>query len=63
MVKFLNVTGIKKKFTALYHPSGNGVVERINRVIKGIIQLTNKGNKNCNVELRNMLWAFRTTPH
>lgn len=35
--------GIEQKFSALYHPRGNAVVERVNWMIKGIIQLANKG--------------------
>lgn len=40
--KFMDATGIKQRFTALYYPRGNSVVERVNRVINGALQLACK---------------------
>ncbi|KAJ1127262.1 hypothetical protein NDU88_005665 [Pleurodeles waltl] len=41
----------------------NGLVERFNRVIKENMQLAKAGGLNCKDELRNVLWAVRTTPN
>lgn len=54
--------GISHKTTSLYHPAGNGAVERFNWVIKGIVQLANHNNLSWRKELIHNLWAICVTP-
>ena len=57
--EFIKRYNIQHFTTALYFPEGNGSVERFNRVIKGIIKLSNSNNLNCEKELLNMVCAYR----
>lgn len=60
--QFVMENAISHKTTSLYHPAGNGAVERFNRFIKGIVQLTNHNNLSWRKELVHNLWAFHVTP-
>lgn len=60
---FLSLVDVKHTKTSLYHPRSNGLVERFNRVLKDNIQLSKASNLNCKQELKNLLWAVRTTPN
>ncbi|KAJ1199468.1 hypothetical protein NDU88_003302 [Pleurodeles waltl] len=60
---FLRLLGIKHVKTSLYHSRSNGLVERLNRVIKENVQLAKVGGLNCKEELRKLLWAVRTAPN
>lgn len=59
---FLKRNGIQHNKTSVYHPSGNGAVERFNRVIKGTIQIACKNRRNWEAEVKKMLWGYRLTP-
>lgn len=52
---FLKRNGIQHNKTSVYHPSGNGAVERFNRVIKGTIQIACKNRRNWEAEVKKML--------
>lgn len=53
--------GIVHKTTSLYNPSGNGAVERFNRVIKGVIQFACNSRLNWEIQLHKAVWAYRVT--
>ena len=55
--------GIKHSTTALYHPQGNGLVERINRTIKEGIQLATLQHKDPVLATKERLFVYHTTPH
>lgn len=59
---YMERNGIKVKHTSVYHPAGNGLAERFNRVIMGSVQAVICAGRNWETELRNTLWAYRITP-
>lgn len=61
-LQFLNRNGINAMKTPVYHPSGNGIVERFNRVIMGSIQAAINAGMKWEKELLSTVWAYRITP-
>lgn len=61
-INFLKRNGIREKKTPVYHPAGNGIVERFNRVIMGSVQGSLTAGKNWEKGLLSTLWAYRITP-
>ncbi|XP_078533868.1 zona pellucida sperm-binding protein 4-like [Lissotriton helveticus] len=59
---FMSRNGIEVKHTPIYHPAGNGLAERFNRVIMGTIQAAISDGQDWEKELPKMLWAYRITP-
>lgn len=59
---FMKRNGIHHKLTPVYHPAGNGLVERFNRVVMGSIQAAISAGKDWQKELKNTVWAYRITP-
>lgn len=60
---FLSDFGVKDITTSLYHPRSNGLVERCNRMIKENIQLSVASGLDWVQEVKNVIWAWRTTPN
>lgn len=63
MVKFIQDQGIKHLTVALYSPSSNGLVERINRFLKEGIQTALSGGLQVEEFLKQKLWCYHITPH
>ena len=63
MKQFLQNRGIKHYTTALYSPQGNGLVERMNRVIKETVQLAKAASIDAVTAVQNRLWSYHNTPH
>lgn len=63
MEKFLKSHGIIHKKCAVYHPEGNGCVERVNRIIKESIQLSKVNGIDWKVELQRCILGHRFSPH
>lgn len=59
---FLESWGVVHKFSSVYHPQTNGLVERFNRVLKDALQLTVSSGLNWDVELDKLLWSCRSCP-
>ena len=54
---------IEHSTTALYHPPGNELVERMNRTIKEGIQLATPQHKDLVLATKERLFVYHTTPH
>ena len=63
MKLFLESVGVKHIRTSLYHPRSNGLVERVNCVIKDQLQVVLINKLNWKKVIADMLWAMRSTPH
>ncbi|GKU89478.1 hypothetical protein SLEP1_g3610 [Rubroshorea leprosula] len=51
-----------KKFTSVYHPESNGMVESVNKcILEGIQSRLEQHKAKWADELNNVLWAYRTT--
>lgn len=59
---FMKRSGIQTKHTPVYHPAGNGLAERFNRVIMGSIQAAISAGKNWEKVLKSTMWAYCITP-
>ena len=55
--------GVEHSTTALYHPQGNGLVERMNSTIKEGIQLATLQHKDPVQSTKDRLFVYHTTPH
>lgn len=55
--------GIRHKTTSLYNPSGNGTVERFNRVLKGVIQAAMNKRLDWKLEVQKAVWTYKVTTH
>lgn len=62
MKNFLADLSISHVCTPLYCPKANGKVERANRLLKESIQLAAASGKHIENSVRDMLWAYHTTP-
>ena len=60
---FLKSLGVKQKFTFLYHPESNGVVERFNRLLKETIKLAKDNDLNWKDRISRRVELYRFTPH
>ncbi|KAJ1183779.1 hypothetical protein NDU88_000593 [Pleurodeles waltl] len=63
MKEFLKKWGVHHFRTALYNPKANGLVERMNRVMKECIQRARVSGMQSEVALNQMLWSYHTTPN
>ena len=55
--------GSDQRFTTAYHAQSNGLVERFNRTIVGMLKkFTNAEQTNWNEYIPYVLWAYNTTP-
>ncbi|KAJ1190839.1 hypothetical protein NDU88_000158 [Pleurodeles waltl] len=63
MERFLRQSGIHHSRTALYNPQANGMVERCNRMVKGVINMAIRGGWNVRTMVNDLVWAYRTTAH
>ncbi|KAJ1124181.1 hypothetical protein NDU88_002642 [Pleurodeles waltl] len=63
MLEFLTVSGIKHHRTALYNPRANGLVERVNRMVKECLQLASVSRESGEGAIERMLWSYHTTPN
>lgn len=62
--ELLWVAGVKKSRTTAYHPMGNGHVERLNRILGGMIRaLPPKGKHNWLQMLQTLTFAYNCTAH
>ncbi|KAJ1115199.1 hypothetical protein NDU88_003425 [Pleurodeles waltl] len=63
MKSLWKVCGVTYKFTTPYHPQSNGLVERFNRTLKGMIQgLSESLRRKWDVLLPCLLFAYREVP-
>lgn len=60
---FLSERGIKHLRTSVYHPQGNGAVERWNRVLKESILSAEQMRKAWRQSVVEFLQSYRATPH
>ena len=63
MESFLKINGITHTRTTLLWPQANGQVERINHVIKKVIQTVINEDRNWKHELDTFLLSYRNTSH
>ena len=63
MKDYFTERGIEHSTTALYHPQGNGLVERINPTIKEGIQLATLQHKDPVQSTKERLFVYHTAPH
>ena len=63
MESFLRNMGIKHKRCSLYHPQGNGMVERMNRMIMECVRGAALSKLDVENSIRAMLRAHRNTPN
>lgn len=61
--QFLQTNGIKHVKSSLYHPQGNGQVERFNRVLKSVIQLAMVQRRPLREAITEYLGVYRSTRH
>lgn len=54
---YFDRVGLKHKTTALYNPSGNGTVERFNRVLKGAIQGAISNGNDWKLAVKKAVWT------
>ena len=64
MMGICELLGIRKLNTTAYHPQCNGMVERFNRILKGMLRThaARFGNQ-WDLMLPGVLFAYRNTPH
>ena len=56
--------GIKRTQTSVYHPEGNGQVERFNRTLEAMLsKVVEEHQKDWDCHLQKVLFAFRTAVH
>ena len=60
---YLNELGVRQKFTSLYHPQTNGVVERFNRVLKESVKIAKSQGLDWKEVLLQRVEIYRFTPH
>jgi len=62
---FCRLWGVNKSRTTPYHPQGNGIVERDNRMLGNSLHslLLGRGQEEWDVVLPQVMRAHRTTPH
>jgi len=62
---FCRLWGVNKSRTTPYHPQGNGIVERDNRMLGNSLRslLLGRGQEEWDVVLPQVMRAHRTTPH
>lgn len=64
MMEVCQLLGIKKLNTTSYHPQCNGMVERLNRTLKGMLHKhARKFGLQWDQYLPGVLWTYRNTPH
>lgn len=60
---YFQKVGVLHSTTSLYNPSGNGVIERFNRVLKSTIQIYGVEDDKWEFFVVKTLWRYRTTPN
>jgi len=65
MGNLCRIWGVNQSRTTLYHPQGNGVVERNNRMLGDALRslLLGRGQEEWDVVLPQIMRAYRSTPH
>lgn len=63
MRSFLTNFGVKHLTTALYSPQGNGLVERVNRILKDSIQLAVSSGLQIQDAVSERICSYNNTPH
>ena len=63
MTQVCKILNIEKIQTSPYHPSSNGMIERMNKIITdGLSHFVNKNQDDWDQRLPGLLYAFRSTP-
>ena len=55
--------GIERTQTSMYHPQGNGQVERFNRTLEAISKMVRENQKDWDLHIPKALFAYRTSLH
>ena len=64
MKEVCRLFGIRKTHTTPYHPRGDGMVERHNRTIEGMMAIwTNEHQTDWDIHLPLLAMAYRSAPH
>ena len=64
MKEVCRLLGVKKLNTTAYHPQCDGMVERFNRTLKGMLRKhAARFGTQWDTYLHGVLWAYRNTPH
>ncbi|XP_064462347.1 uncharacterized protein K02A2.6-like [Ornithodoros turicata] len=60
---FLQGCGIRHTCSSVYHPQGNGMIERFNQVLKNFIQISRLEQRSIKEAVLEYLLVYRATPH
>lgn len=63
MKTFLENFGVKHLTTALYCPQGNGLEERVNLILKDMVQLAVSSGLHVQDAVNERVWSYNNTPH
>ncbi|KAJ1214795.1 hypothetical protein NDU88_002406 [Pleurodeles waltl] len=61
MTKYLEYSGIYHTCTSLYNSQANGMVERANRMVRGVVQMAIEKKGSVRKMVSDLVWAYRTT--
>ncbi|XP_064475478.1 uncharacterized protein K02A2.6-like [Ornithodoros turicata] len=60
---FLQERGIRHIRSSVYHPQGNGMIERFNKVLKSFVQVAQLENRPIKEAVLEYIGVYRATPH